>query len=109
MTDKTGFLREFSKGSLIAQLVKCLLSSAVNVGIIQLIWYLDHNFIWGEGALLFLLVPVGLINAALLVDAAYKFFRKPDWRSVITGVVEVINGIYFFVVLNELYSQAGPL
>ena len=81
----------------------------MNFGLIRFIWYLDHNFIWSEAALGFLLVPVGFVNAALLVDAAYKFFRKPYWRSLITGVVEVINSIYFFVVLNELYSQAGPL
>ena len=93
---------------LFVTLVRCLIWSGINIGLLLLIRFLDHNFLVSETMLSVMLIPVGLINCAVLVYGFYNL-RHFNRNNLLISIFTTGNFLLFVSILNNLYSQAGPI
>jgi hypothetical protein len=102
------FNRDFSVKALIRTLISVSAWSGFNVFIVLWIRYLDHGFIVSENTLTAILIPVGLIECALAVNAFVRL-KNFTWKTVLISGVSIANFAFFLVVLQSLHSQSGPI
>jgi hypothetical protein len=102
------FNRDFSVNALIRTLIGIAAWSGFNVCILLWIRHLDHGFMLSENALSAMLIPIGLIEAAVFVRA-FLLLKNRWWKSLLISVASIANFVFFLVVLQSLHSQSGPL
>lgn len=93
---------------LFVTLIRCLIWSGINTGLLLLIRFLDHNFLVSETVLSVILIPVGLINCAVLIYGFYNLGRF-NRNNLLISIFTTSNFLLFLSILNNLYSQAGPI
>jgi hypothetical protein len=102
------FRTDFSKPGLIVVLTKNLFWSGSNVALLLLIRYFDNAFLLSETIISVLLIPIGLVNAAVVVNGFVQL-RNFYWKTTLICFISISNFGFFLWVLQSLYSQSGVL
>jgi len=104
----SSFGDHYSARSLIVVLIRTGVWSGINLIVLLTIRHLDHNFVLSENALSIILIPVGLIECAVVINGCAKL-KTIHWKSYLLGLGAILNFLLFLYILNSLYSQAGTL
>ena len=102
------FNHEFSKATLLFTLIRLSLWSGLNAGVLLFIRYLDHGFVVSENVLSILVIPVGLIEVAVLINCFIQL-KQFFWKTLLISGVSAGNFLFFLFVLESLYSQSGSM
>jgi hypothetical protein len=98
----------FSKQALIVTLVRILIWSLLNTCVLLFLRYLDHAFLVSENVLSILVIPVGLIEVAVLINGFIQL-KRFYWKTLLISAVSIVNFFFFLFILQSLYSQSGSM
>jgi hypothetical protein len=102
------FTRGFSKQALLFVGIRLSIWSGVNTCVLLFIGYLDHGFIVSENVLSILVIPVGLIEVAVLINGFIQL-KQFFWKTLLISLVSIVNFLFFLFVLESLHSQSGSM
>ncbi|MDH4471901.1 MAG: hypothetical protein QE487_04790 [Fluviicola sp.] len=102
------FRQDFTRSNLVKTLIGLSFWSGFNVLCLNLIYYFDHEFIGSETLLACFMIPVGLINCAVLIYG-FKALRTFYWKTLLVAVISCLNFSYFLFIWQSLHQLSGSM
>lgn len=88
--------------------LKYLVWTGIHFGILYGLLYADNERKFSETLLAVLMIPVGLVNVALLYTGI-KTLKDFYWDKWLYGLVAAGNFILYVYVCLHMYNQAGAI